>query len=64
MKALGRLWTEVHDKLKLIMEPEARRVWNIKQDKEIDMRTAAYVHALDRIAQAVEAHGTKAYFDS
>lgn len=62
----GYYWQldEVRNKLKLIMEPEARQVWNIKQEKGIDMRTAAYVHALDRIAQAVEAHGTKAFFDA
>jgi glutamate dehydrogenase (NADP+) len=46
------------------MEPEARRVWDMKLEKGIDMRTAAYVHALDRIAAAVTAHGGKAYFCS
>ena len=44
------------------MEPEARQIWQISQDKDLDMRTAAYVHALDRIAAAVEGRGTKAYF--
>jgi glutamate dehydrogenase (NADP+) len=60
----GYYWPleEVQSKLKAIMEPEARRIWNVKQEKDVDMRTAAYVHALDRIASAVEAHGTKAYF--
>ena len=60
----GYYWPldEVQSKLKKIMEPEARRIWNVKQEKDVDMRTAAYVHALDRIASAVEAHGTKAYF--
>ena len=60
----GYYWPldEVQSKLKKIMEPEARRIWNVKQERDVDMRTAAYVHALDRIASAVEAHGTKAYF--
>ena len=60
----GYYWPleEVQSKLKAIMDPEARRIWNVKQEKDVDMRTAAYVHALDRIASAVEAHGTKAYF--
>ena len=60
----GYYWDldEVHRKLKQIMEPETRRIWDLSNDKGIDMRTAAYVHALDRIAKAVEAHGTKAYF--
>jgi len=60
----GYYWgvDEVQQKLRAIMEPEARRVWDMKQQKKIDMRTAAYVHALDRIAKGVEAHGTQAYF--
>ena len=60
----GYYWDldEVRTKLKLIMEPESRRIWDLSKDKGITMRTAAYVHALDRIAQAVAAHGTKAYF--
>ncbi len=60
----GYYWDldEVRRKLKQIMEPETRRIWDLSNEKGIDMRTAAYVHALDRIAQAVEAHGTKAYF--
>lgn len=62
----GYYWTlpDVHARLQQIMEPEARRVWDVKLEKEIDMRTAAYVHALERIAAAVTAHGGKAYFSS
>jgi glutamate dehydrogenase (NADP+) len=61
----GYYWglAEVQEKLKAIMEPEARSIWNVKREKGVDMRTAAYVHALRRIASAVEAHGTKAYFE-
>lgn len=60
----GYYWTleEVQSRLRQFLEPEATRIWRLKQDKGIDMRTAAYVHGLDRIAQAVAAHGTKAYF--
>ena len=60
----GYYWSidEVRGKLKQIMEPETRRIWDLSNDKGITMRTAAYVHALDRIAQAVAAHGTKDYF--
>jgi len=62
----GYYWTlpDVHARLQQIMEPEARRVWNVKLEKETDLRTAAYVHALERIAAAVTAHGGKAYFSS
>ncbi|MSP67875.1 MAG: Glu/Leu/Phe/Val dehydrogenase [Alphaproteobacteria bacterium] len=62
----GYYWhlPEVQQKLRAIMEPEARAIWDLKMKKGIDMRTAAYVHALSRIARAIEAHGTKAYFNS
>jgi len=61
----GYYWTgeEVQKRLKERLEPEARRIWDIAKDKGLSLRTAAYVHALDRIGRAVEAHGTKAFFD-
>ena len=60
----GYYWgiDEVHGRLREIMEPEALAIYNMGKAKGLDMRTAAYVHALQRIADAVEAHGTKAYF--
>jgi len=60
----GYYWTleEVHSRLKTIMEREGRKVWSIAQSKGISLRTAAYVHALDRLSSAIEAHGTQAYF--
>ncbi len=62
----GYYWglDEVQSRLKNIMEPEALRVWSVMKDKGIDMRTAAYVLALDRIAGAIQSHGTKAFFAS
>ncbi|MCH8183255.1 MAG: Glu/Leu/Phe/Val dehydrogenase [Proteobacteria bacterium] len=62
----GYYWPldEVRAKLKSIIEPETRTIWEAAQERGLDMRTAAYVHGLRRIAAAVEAHGTKAYFDS
>ncbi len=39
-------------------------IWKLKQERGITMRTAAYLLALQRIADAVAAHGTKAYFQS
>jgi glutamate dehydrogenase (NADP+) len=61
----GYYWPldEVQAKLEKIMVPEARRIWDLARDKGLDVRTAAYVHALGRIGEAIEAHGTKAYFD-
>ncbi len=62
----GYYWglDEVRSKLKKIIEPETRLVCDIARDKGISMRTAAYVHALGRIAGAIESHGTKAFFSS
>ena len=53
---------DVRTRLKSIMDREARRVWDVAEERGLDLRNAAYVHALGRIAAAVEAHGTKAYF--
>jgi glutamate dehydrogenase (NADP+) len=55
---------EIHHRLESIIVPETRNVWSIKNEKNVDMRTAAYVLALDRISSAISAHGTKDYFSS
>jgi len=62
----GYYWTldDIHSRLKERIEPEARTVWNISLEKGIDMRTAAYIHSLERICAAVTAHGTKTFFSS
>lgn len=60
----GLYWTleEVNDRLKQSMVAETLRIWNISQQKQISMRTAAYVHALTRLSEAIEAKGTRAYY--
>jgi glutamate dehydrogenase (NADP+) len=60
----GFYWTleEVRQRLKQIMEEEAMQVWVISRQKDISLRTAAYVHGLDRLSEAIEAHGTQLYF--
>lgn len=60
----GFYWSEdeIHRRLREIIEPEAEKIWALAREKDIDMRTAAYVHALARIADAVEARGTQDYF--
>lgn len=55
---------EIHKRLESIIVPETRNVWRIKTEKGVDMRTAAYILALDRISSAIAAHGTKDYFAS
>ena len=60
----GYYWPveDIHSKLKAGLEPETRRIWDLARDKAVNLRTAAYVHGLERIGQAVEARGTKAFF--
>jgi glutamate dehydrogenase (NADP+) len=62
----GYYWTveEVQDRLKRIMETEGAAVWGLARDRRISPRQAAYVHALGRLAEAIEAHGTQPFFIS
>ncbi|MGB6118548.1 MAG: Glu/Leu/Phe/Val dehydrogenase [Mesorhizobium sp.] len=55
---------EIHDRLRTIMEREGRAIWSLAQEKKVSVRTAAYVHALQRLAEAIEAHGTQNFFTS
>jgi len=55
---------EIHDRLRTVMEREGRAIWNVSQNKGITVRTAAYVSALGRLAEAIEAHGTQSFFTS
>lgn len=61
----GFYWSveEVRQRLKQIMEEEAMRVWSNSRQKGISLRTAAYVHGLDRLSEAIAAHGTQSYFN-
>lgn len=60
----GYYWglDEIRNRLKATMEREGRCVWEIAEEKQISLRTAAYVHGVDRLSEAIEAHGTQAYF--
>ncbi|MDH6230905.1 glutamate dehydrogenase (NADP+) [Mesorhizobium soli] len=62
----GYYWTveEIHVRLRTIMEREGQAIWDISRQKDVTMRTAAYVHALSRLAEAIEAHGTQNFFIS
>src|SRR5690606_37926924 len=62
----GFYWSleEIHDRLRATMEREGRAIWNIAQEKQLSVRSAAYVQALSRIAESIEAHGTQAFFTS
>lgn len=55
---------DIHQRLQTMMESEGRAVWEVGREKGVTLRTAAYVHALGRLAEAIEAHGTQSFFTS
>jgi glutamate dehydrogenase (NADP+) len=60
----GLYWTlpEVNQRLKDKMIEETEITWSISQEKGISMRTAAYIHALNRLGEAIDARGTMDYY--
>ncbi len=55
---------DIHARLAAMIEKEGREIWNRSLELKTSLRTAAYVHALARLAEAIEAHGTQQYFAS
>jgi glutamate dehydrogenase (NADP+) len=53
---------EVHRRLGEIMAREFAAIYDLAERQGIDMRTAAYAHALNRIGVAIEAQGTQRFF--
>lgn len=60
----GYYWSEieVNEKLKIIMDLEAKHVFELAKQKKTSLRTAAYVHGVLRIAGAISEKGTREYF--
>lgn len=60
----GYYWSEeeVHQRLYDIMTREFNAVYALMQQHKTDMRTAAYIQALKRQAEAITAEGTRDYF--
>lgn len=60
----GLYWTldEVNHKLQSRIVEEADRIWAIARDHAISLRTAAYVHAISRLGEAISAKGTRDYY--
>ncbi len=60
----GLYWTlaEVNQRLKQKMVEETEQIWKIAQQHQISPRTAAYVHALSRLEEAINAKGTRDYY--
>ncbi|MEO1068721.1 MAG: Glu/Leu/Phe/Val dehydrogenase [Cyanobacteria bacterium J06638_6] len=62
----GLYWSleDVNARLKTMMVAEAKRIWAIAQELAIPPRTAAYVHALERLGDALNDKGTRDYYVS
>ncbi|HEY9694945.1 MAG TPA: Glu/Leu/Phe/Val dehydrogenase [Oculatellaceae cyanobacterium] len=60
----GLYWTidEVNQKLQQKMVEETEHIWKITQDLSVSMRTAAYIHALNRLGEAINSKGTRDYY--
>jgi glutamate dehydrogenase (NADP+) len=41
---------------------EAEEVWKTAEEFDVPLRTAAYVHALNRLGEALDAKGTRDYY--
>lgn len=60
----GLYWTlaEINQRLKQKMVEETEHIWQIAQQQSISMRTAAYVHGLNRLGEAIDSKGTRDYY--
>ncbi len=60
----GYYWSkdEVTQRLKKRMTQETETTWSIAQEFDISMRIAAYIHALERLGEAMDAKGTRNYY--
>jgi glutamate dehydrogenase (NADP+) len=60
----GIYWAlgEVNQTLQRKMIEETEAIWAIAQHQKIPHRTAAYVHALKRLGEAIDAKGTHDYY--
>jgi len=60
----GLYWTltEVNEHLQQKMVTEAEEVWKTAKEFDVPLRTAAYVHALNRLGEALDAKGTRDYY--
>ena len=60
----GLYWSlsEVQKRLQARMVAEAEVVWKIAEKSALSLRTAAYIHALNRLGEALDAKGTRDYY--
>jgi len=62
----GLYWTseEVNQRLKERITLETEKTWAMADEFEVSMRTAAYIHALQRIGEAMDAMGTRDFYST
>ncbi len=60
----GLYWVleEVNQRLKSRIVEEAEHIWAIARDLTVPLRTAAYIHAISRLGEAISAKGTRDYY--
>lgn len=60
----GLHWSaaEVEQRLAERMTRETELIWQLARSLDVSLRTAAYVHALDRLREAIEVKGTRDYY--
>ncbi|MEM8830895.1 MAG: Glu/Leu/Phe/Val dehydrogenase [Cyanobacteria bacterium P01_G01_bin.19] len=60
----GWYWTldQVNQRLQERMAKETEETWRVSRELDIDVRTAAYVRALERLGEALDAKGTREQF--
>ncbi|MEO1211736.1 MAG: Glu/Leu/Phe/Val dehydrogenase [Cyanobacteria bacterium J06638_20] len=60
----GLYWTldEVNRRLERAIVAETDNIWAIAQELHVSMRIAAYVHALNRLGDAISAKGTRSFY--
>jgi glutamate dehydrogenase (NADP+) len=60
----GLYWSaaEVNQRLQSKMIGETEAIWAIAQAHDTSMRTAAYIHALQRLGETIDAKGTRDYY--
>jgi glutamate dehydrogenase (NADP+) len=60
----GLYWTieEVNQTLERKMLEETETIWNLMTDNAVSLRTAAYIHGLNRLGEAIDAKGSRDYY--
>ena len=62
----GLYWqlNEINERLKERMVTEAEKVWSFAQEFDISLRNAAYAQAIARLGEALDAKGTRDYYQN